>query len=104
MPISIVAGNALPEPDNLLHAQVIAYIALDVGALQVRVTIRIEQALLRGQTTPTAVHIDGAAFQHNPGHEARHLKERGNLLRQGVVWQEIDILATPGVELPIVQG
>src|SRR5947199_3578310 len=88
----------MPDPKIVVQA------ALNVGTLQVRIAIGIEETLLRRQATPTSVHVNGAPFQNHAGLEVWHIEKRRNILRQGVVCQEIGVLATPGVELPVADS
>ena len=68
-----------------------------------RIAIGIEETLLRRQATPATVHVNGAPFQNYAGLEAWNIEKRCNILWQVIV-QEIGVLATPGVELPIADG
>ena len=58
-----------------------AKMALNVSALQLGVTIRMQQALLGGQTGAATVDVDGAAFEDHTGLETRHAEARGDALR-----------------------
>src|SRR5919204_3068204 len=88
----------MPDPKIVVQA------ALEVGTLQVRIAIGIEETLLRRQATPTTVHVNRAPFQNYAGLEAWNIEKRRNILWQVIVCQEIGILSTPGVELPIADG
>ncbi len=88
----------MPDPKIVMQA------ALEVGTLQVWIAIGIKETLLRRQATPTTVHVNGASFQNYTGLEARNIEKRRNILWQVVICQEVGVLATPGVELPIADG
>src|SRR5262249_40193242 len=88
----------MPDPKIVVQA------ALEVGTLQMRIAIGIEETLFRRQATPTTVHVNGAPFQNYTGLEAWNIEKRRNILWQVVVCQKISVLATPGVELPIADG
>ena len=62
---------AAPEPDDALDAEVVAQPRLDLVARQRRVAVLVEQALLRGDQRPLAVHGDRAALEHEVGGVAR---------------------------------
>ena len=51
----IIAGHALPQPDDLLQAQELLQIVLDLLAGEVRVARRVQQRLLRRDQRPAAV-------------------------------------------------
>ena len=53
-----------PEPNHGAHAEIAAQHLLDVGARQVGIAIRIEQALLGGQAGSLTVDVNGAALEH----------------------------------------
>src|SRR4030095_2563632 len=88
----------MPDP------KIIGQAALEVGTLHVRITIGIKETLLRRQATPAPVHVNRAPFQNYAGLEAWNIQKRCNILWQIIVCQEIGVLATPGVELPIADG
>src|SRR5712691_8868689 len=84
--------------------KIVMQAALEVRTLQVWIAIGIEETLLRRQATPTSVHVNGAPFQNHTGLEAWDIEKRRNVLWQVIVCQEVAVLATPGVELPITDG
>src|SRR5262245_32058064 len=65
MTICIIAGNTLPQPDNMTYAQVVVQVTLEIAALQVRIAIGMEETLLGGQTTPLSIYVDRAPFENN---------------------------------------
>jgi len=105
MAVRIVAGNALPEPQNVPHAEVLAQGRFDLFLVQARIPhldSGIEQALFRSQKGSLTVHVDAAAFEHKvafacSGLKQRKLESMGCALGNGVVLMPLRIL-DPGVK------
>ena len=64
MTVRVIVGQAIAKPNELFDAERRAQAVLDLGLLERRIAVGIEQALARGQARTEAVHIDGAAFQY----------------------------------------
>ncbi len=64
MPVGFIVEQAIRQPDNFIHSQVIAEDRFDLFAGQVRVAVAIEQALFGGDQRALAIHVDRAAFEH----------------------------------------
>ena len=74
--VSVVAGDAVLQPDHSLDSKIFCEIALPVRALETwipNLRVRAEQALLGGEQKTGAVYIDAAAFQHDSGFNLRDL-------------------------------
>jgi hypothetical protein len=85
------------EPDDLLHPQRRAQVALDLVGVELRIAVRVQQALARRQQPALAVHIDAAAFQHEIMHmRAEALVQRQRGRRVGVAVHQV--LAAPAIE------
>src|SRR5262245_52874409 len=85
-------------------SKIVVQAALEVGTLHMRIAIGIEETLFCRQATPSTVHVNGASFQNYTGLEAWHIKKRCNIWWQIIVRQEVGVLATPGVELPVADS
>src|SRR6202040_4444071 len=88
-------------PDSEIAAQ----LPLDFGPRTIRVAIRIEQTFLGGQTGALAIHMDGAAFEHEGRSVPIGALELQHLLRDLVIAVPGEVQpavqAAPGVEGPI---
>ena len=65
--VGLVLEDAVAEPDHLLGAEVVVERRLDRGAVELRVAVRVQQALLGGQHRALAVDVDRAALEHERG-------------------------------------
>ena len=78
MPVRVVAGDTLAQPQHVRDAQVVAEGPLELGARQPGVAhldLGVEQALLGGEERATAVHVDASPLQHHvalAGARAKH--------------------------------
>lgn len=101
--IGIVADDALAEPEKAGHAEVVAQDALDLLAIQVRVAIRMEKALLTGEKQSLVIHLDGAALEHHIVHKTAELGGLFDAWRDLVIEIVGRIFPPPGVIGPIGQ-
>src|SRR5690606_4037842 len=62
--IGLIAVEALGQPDDTLHPEMVAERLLDLVPLQVRVAVGIEQTLLGSDQGALAVHMDSPTLQH----------------------------------------
>ena len=77
-----VSSPSMPSPSQRICVTPndVAQHALDVGARERRVAVRVQQALLGGEQRALAVHLDRAALEHDVGlREARHAERLGHL-------------------------
>ena len=98
VPVSIVAHDAVAQPDDLADAEVVAQPGLDVVSCQCRVAVRVQQTLFGCHQCAGAVDLDRAAFQHHVDRFAGDAERFRHLRRDRVVEIEWRILAAPGVE------
>ncbi len=105
MAAGLVEIDALPQPDHGGHAEIALQHALDVGARDRPVAIRIEQALLGGQARALAVHVNRPAFQHEGGSIALRTLDLQHFLCDLVIAVprkvQTPVQAAPRVEGPI---
>ena len=106
MAVGLVAEQAVRQPDHRLHRQMLAQHSFDLCAVQVRIAVGVEQAFLGGQQRALAVHVNGAAFQHEAGRDvagatldAQHLAGHLAVALPGPVQATVE--AAPGVEVPV---
>ena len=114
VPVGVVAGDAVAEPQHLAHAQVLAEHALQLLARDAGVARldRAQQALLGGQQRPAAVDVDAAPLEDDPARarvrrpasaaRRRRRSRRASQLADGVVALVVGVLR-PAVELPVGQ-
>ena len=57
----VIAGHALVQPDDLLQAQHLAELVLDLLAGEVRVARRVQQRLLRRDQRPAVAQSSSAS-------------------------------------------
>ena len=65
--IGLVIIDAPAKPDNLRNVEIVAQARLDFRPAEVGVAVRVQQALFRGDERALAVHMKGAALQHEIG-------------------------------------
>src|SRR5215469_2399944 len=103
--VGFVVEHALAEPDDLLHAEVVAQYAVDLGPIQARVAVRVEQAFFSDQRRALAVHVNGAALVDDGGAIARTALDLQYLGRHQLVLVpgkvQPAVQASPGVEVPV---
>jgi hypothetical protein len=104
VPVGVVADDPLAEPEDLLHAEIIAQVRFDLRTVHFRVAVRVEQAGLRGQQRPGAVHLDGTALQDHRRREEREVEQLRDVLRHFVVQVAGWIFSAPRVVAPIDHG
>src|SRR5207245_4031354 len=61
----LVVEYAPAQPDDVTHAEVLAQQPLDVGALEARIAVGVEEALLGDERRAFPVDVHGAAFVHH---------------------------------------
>ena len=61
--VFVVVFEAVAEPQNASHAEILGKLCLDCGAIHFRVAIGVQQALLSGYEQTRAVGVDGPPFQ-----------------------------------------
>ncbi len=99
-----VSSPSMPvaEPDDLGHAERVAENPLDVRAVELRIAVRVQQALLGREQRARAVHLDRPAFEHDAGlREARHVERSRHHPANLPVEVERRILAAPRVVVEI---
>ena len=67
VPIGVVAGDAVTEPENLANAQIIPQALFDFTATQLRIAVCIQETRLGGKKSACAVPVDRAPFQNHSG-------------------------------------
>ena len=67
MPVGVVADDAAAQPDDLAGGAVVGQILLDLGPAELRIAVRIEQALLGRQDRPGSVAVDRPPFENDAG-------------------------------------
>ncbi len=111
VPGRVVAGDAVTEPEHLLHAQVVTEHLLGALATQSAVSrlAAAQQAFLRAEQRAEPVHVDGAALEHHALAPSVHIRFRvegaqaeplGEPLAGGVVVLVV-FVAGPAVEAPL---
>src|SRR5690554_3115461 len=104
--IGLIAVEALGQPDDTLHPEMVAERLLDLVPLQVRVAVGIEQTFLSSDQGALAVHMDSPAFED----EAFGAVTRATLHAEYLVGYLIiqipggiqaAVQTTPGVEYPV---
>ena len=99
--VGLVPGQPAAEPDHLAGTQVLAQQPLDLGAVEARVAVGVEQALFGRQHGPLAVDVHRPALQHQRRAVALGAFDlehpRGGLF----VALPAGIEAAPGVEAPV---
>ena len=58
---------------------------LDLGPVELGISIGVQEARLGGEECTLSVHVDGAAFEDHAGRVERQLSERGDVLRHSVI-------------------
>ena len=106
MAVGLVGVDAIPEPQHLLAAQILAQLLPDLRPGQIGIPAGRQQAHLRGQHGTLAVHMDGAALQHEAlGAVGVHVRHLTDLLRYLIVPvpREVQavVQAAPCVEGPV---
>src|SRR5262245_25556621 len=101
MAVRVVTFNAGLQPDDFRDAEVFSEIALGVAFRKNRITVFIEQALLRRQGTAFAVDVDRSAFKHNAGPEQRQAETFADEVRDVTILQQLLVFVSPSVEPPL---
>ncbi len=67
VPVRVVAGDAVLQPDCLRRAQILTKDGFDIGASQFWIAglDRAQQAFFGSQNGARAIHINAAAFENN---------------------------------------
>ena len=107
--VDVAAGlieiHALAQPDHPGDAEIAAQLLLDVRARELGVAVRIEQAFFGGQAGALAVHMNGAALEHEGGPVSVRALDFQYLLRHLLVAVPGEVQtaakAAPGIEGPI---
>jgi hypothetical protein len=58
MPIGVIVGEPVTEPDQLFDAEAVPEAHFDVGLGKIRIAVGVEQALARGERRALAVDVD----------------------------------------------
>ena len=111
MAVGVVAGDPVAQPDDVGRAQGVgkdAVVFLAAHAGVAALGFLVEEALLRGQQSSAAVHVDAATFQHDGltlvrDRKEPHLALLGDSLCDEVVLVPVAILR-PGGELELGDG
>ena len=106
MAVGFVIEQAIWQPNDLVHRQLGTEHRLDFLAIQVRVAIVVEQALLGGDQSAFAIDMNRTAFEDKTlGAVARAALDFENLAghqRVPVPWGiQPTLKAAPGIEVPI---
>src|SRR4051812_7518481 len=101
MAVRIVADDPLAHPQYFVHAEVILQVLFDLRLGQVRVAIRIQEALLAGEQKSLAVHIDRAAFENHGVRESAQAQLARDETGYPVVEIVGPVLVAPHVEHPV---
>src|ERR1700679_1166488 len=105
MAAGLIEVHALAQTNHLGDPEVAAKLLLDVGPRELGVAVRIEQAFLGGQAGTLAVHMNGAALEHERGPVSVRSLDFQYLLRHFVVAVPRKVQtapeAAPGIEGPI---
>ena len=97
MAVRMVVHQPAAEPEHAIDAEVRAQLRLDVAAREVRVAVRIEQALLGGDGEAGAVDVDRAALQDPVGAADVQARALAEPAPDRVVAGQV-IFAAPAVE------
>ncbi len=106
MAVGFIVVQAIRQPDDGFHGQVLTQDVFDLLAVQVRVAVMVEQAFFGGDQGAFPVHMDRTAFQHEAfgviALAALHLQHLGGQLLVTVPRRvQATLEATPGVEAPV---
>src|SRR5690606_10723403 len=105
MPARLVIDDSFSEPDDAGYAEVFVQQYLELSLVEMRIAVRIEQALFGRDERALPVDVDCAAFEHERRAIAiasfyfEHLARDEIVLIPGKV--EARAQAAPGVEHPI---
>ena len=97
MAVGMVAEQPVAEPQHPVKTEVLPQPRLDVGLGQVRIAVRVEQALLGGDDEAGAVGVDRPALEdpvHQVARQPRSLDHR----RADLLVAFHLVLAAPAVE------
>ncbi|MNZ16497.1 hypothetical protein D3C78_334740 [compost metagenome] len=106
MAIGFVVVQAIGQPDDGLHRQVLTQDLFDLLTVQVRVAVAVEQALFGSDQGALTVHMDRAALKHEAfglvALATLHFQHLGCQLLIAVPRRvQAAVEAAPGVEAPI---
>ena len=106
VPVRLLGVYAVLDPDHLVDAQVLAQVVLDLLLRELGVAPLGQEAHLRGHHGAFAVHVDGAALQHERVRAvAVHAGEVGHLQahERVLVPREVQAVHQPApcVEVPV---
>ncbi len=65
MPVGLIVENALAEPDDPRHVQIVAQIVFHPLATQQGVAIDVQQTLFGDESGPFAIDVDRASLIHD---------------------------------------
>ena len=104
MAIGVVAFDPSAEPENLPHPQIIAQSLFNLIALQIRITIFVEETRFTREQRARAVHFNRAAFQNHPRVKNRNIQDFADTGRHNFIEVAGRIFPAPGVVIPIHDG
>ena len=97
----LVVLQALTQPDDLAHAEVMRQPFLDLLAVEVGIAAGAQQALLGGQQRALAVDVDGAALEHHGRLVAPHAEALEQRRAERRVMLVGSAGAAPGGDAPV---
>ena len=103
MPVGVVPGDALAQPEHFADAEIVLQRLLDLSAPQLRIPVPVEQAGFRRQKQPLPVHVDRAALEHHVDGKPPQPQSPRDPGGNPVVEVERRILAAPSVVHPVSQ-
>jgi hypothetical protein len=105
VPVGLVEVDSARDPQDLLHAEVLGEVPLDLLPGEVGVPVRVQQALRRRQRGALAVDIERAALHHQRRLVAVDSLQLRDLLAEEVVVapreEQSAAQAAPRVESPV---
>ena len=105
VPVRLVVDDAFAQPDDAGDAQVFVQQDLHLTRVELRIAVRVQQALLGGEQRALAVDVNRTAFQHERRAIAVAAFDLQHLARDQVVLvpRKVEAVAqsAPGVEQPV---